>query len=342
MYTGFAHQRYEVASLPFIAFSGTGGEALSHTGAVVGGISHPDGSVSIAQWLKGELTDFGTPPGLPNRDFSRPRVFGVSNSGTIVGTIHTPAADLPSRAFTCDRGRYRILPLMDPTGLGGAAIGVNSRGDVVGYEHTSSNGTTAWLWSDDAYSRLPISGTSTVAFGINSAGTIIGNRTLGLLRRLLTGRFHHTGQRGYVLRRGTVQHLNGFAYAINDLGETVGGAISGGRAVATVFRNGISTFILDLPSAAVGINSAADVVGFYQPAGCDSRRLFIWSASCGAFDLTPDGYRFAQAAAINDHGQVLGFGETPDGERPYFLLTPDPNGVLAPKTLMSSGAAGAG
>src|SRR6185437_128924 len=261
MYAGFARQRYEVISLPFIPFSGTGGEALSNSGAVVGGISNSDGSVSLAEWFKGELTDLGAPPGLPSRDFNRPRVFGINDSGTIVGTLHTSAGDLPSRPFLYDRGRFRVLPLREATDLGGAAIGVNIRGEVVGYGNTSSNGTTAWLWSNDAYSSLPISGTNTVAFGINSSGTIIGNRTLGFLRRVLTGQFNCTGQRGYVLSRGTARHLSGFVYAINNLGEAAGGSTSGGESMAAVFRNGIPTLILNLPSAAVGINSVADVVG---------------------------------------------------------------------------------
>jgi probable HAF family extracellular repeat protein len=260
----------------------------------------------------------------------------MNGSGTIVGTIHTPAGDLPSRPFLYDSGRFTVLPLMDPTDLGGAAIGVNSRGEVVGYDHTSNNGTTAWLWSNGAYSGLPISGTNVVAFGINSSGTIIGNRTLGFLRRFLTGQLHCTGQRGYVMSRGTTRHLDGFVHAINDLGEAAGGATSGGKAMAAVFKNGVTRVFLNLPSAAVGINSVADVVGFYHPAGCNLRRLFIWSANSGAFDLTPDGYRSAQAAAINDRGHVLGFGEMVGGERPYFLLTPDPNGVLTPKPLMTA------
>lgn len=341
MYAGFALQRYDVTSLPFIPFSGTGGEALSHTGAVVGGMNNPDGSVSLAEWFKGGLTDLGTPPGLPSRDFNRPRVFGISRSGTIVGTLHTPAGDLPSRPFVCERERFTVLPLMHPTDLGGAAVGVNSQGEVVGYRHTAGNGTRAWRWSNGTYSSLPISGTNVVAFGINAGGVIVGNRTLGFLRRLLTGRLHCTGQRGYVLSQGAVVHLNGFVYAINDLGQAAGGSPSGGEAMAAVFKNGIATVIVNLPSAAVGINSVADAVGFYHPAGCDMRRLFIWSANSGAFDLTPDGYRSAQAAAINDHGQILGFGETTAGERPYFLLTPHPTGVLTPKPLITARPAGA-
>jgi probable HAF family extracellular repeat protein len=340
MYAGFALQRYDVTSLPFIPFSGTGGEALSSTGAVVGGIPNPDGSVSLAKWFKGALTDLGAPPGLPSRDFNKPRVFGINDSGTIVGTVHTSAGDLPSRAFLYDRGRFTILPLTDPTNLGGAAIGVNSRGDIVGLDHTPSNKERAWLWSHDAYSSLPVSGTSTAAFGINSDGTIIGNRTLGFVRRFLTGQLGSKGQRGYVLRHGTAQYLDGFVYAINDLGESAGGSIADDKAMAAVFKNGIATVILNLPSAAVGINSVADVVGFYHPAERSLRRLFIWNANSGVFDLTPCGYRSAQAAAINDRGQVLGFGETVTGEKPYFLLTPAPNGVLTPKALTSARPAG--
>jgi probable HAF family extracellular repeat protein len=336
MYAGFALQRYAVTSLPFIPFSDTGGEALSNTGAVVGGIPNPDGSVSLAQWFKGTLTELGAPPGVPSREFNRLRVFGINDSGMVVGTIHTSAGEVPSRSFVYDRGRFTVLPLVDAADLGGAAIGVNRRGEVVGFDRTSNNKTTAWLWSDDSYSSLPVSGSSTVAFGINSGGTIIGNRTLGRVRRILTAQFRRTGQRGYVLSHGTVQHLNGFVYAINDLGEAAGGTPSEAQAMAAVFKNGAVRVIVNLPSAAVGINSVADVVGFYQPSRADLRRLFIWNANSGGFDLTPDGYRSAQAAAINDSGQVLGFGETVSGEKPYFLLTPDPNGALIPKALAAT------
>jgi hypothetical protein len=52
--------------------------------------------------------------------------------------------------------------------------------------------------------------------------------------------------------------------------------------------------------------------------------------------LTPDGYRSAEAAAINDRGDILGFGETLSGKYEYFLLTPDPNGGLTQKALITA------
>jgi uncharacterized membrane protein len=330
---------YEVTPLPFfIPFSNAGGEALSNNGVVAGGVTHADGTVSLAQWCNGVLTELGAPPGLPNHAFNSPRIFGISNSGAIVGTVHTQAGDLPSRWFIYDGGRFNVLPLADPSDLGGAAIGINDRGEVVGYDRTASNNTAGWLWSKGSYYRLPVSGTNTVALGINSSGTIIGYRSLGFVRRLLTGQFRATGDRGYILSRDTTRYLTGIVYAINDFGEAVGASTADGMRVATVFRHGTETSILSLPSSAVGINSSGNVVGSYQPAGYDQRHLFIWNPDSGALDLTPDGYRGAEAAAINERGEILGFGETLSGKSQYFLLTPTPNGALTPKAITAPAA----
>jgi len=340
MSSGLSAERYDVVSLPFIPFSDTGGEALSDRGVVAGGIANPDGSVSLAAWSEGVLTDLGVPPGLPSPDFSKPRVFGINNAGTIVGTVHTSAGELPSRWFIHDGGRFTVLPLADATDRGGAAIGINDRGQVVGYNRTSSNRLRGWLWSAGAYSRLPVPGTNTAALGINASGTIIGNRSFRFMRRVLTGRFGYRGERGYVLSHGAPQYLTGFVYAINDAGEAAGGSTANGKPRATVFKNGSATVILGLPSYAVGINSSALVVGYYHAAGPNRRHLFAWSAHAGAFDLTPEGYASAEAAAVNDRGDVLGFGETLSGENKYFLLRPEPGGALAPKALTTEAALG--
>lgn len=66
-----AAERYAVTPLPFIPFSDTGGEALSSSGVVAGGIVNADGSVALAEWSNGALTRLGVPPGLPTHEFSR-------------------------------------------------------------------------------------------------------------------------------------------------------------------------------------------------------------------------------------------------------------------------------
>jgi probable HAF family extracellular repeat protein len=331
-------ERFRVTTLPF---TNPDSIALNNDGVVTGEIVNPDGSISLGKWSNGVLTNLGAPPGLPS-GFNRVRPFGINGSGTIVGGIHTHAGELPARAFVHRDSSYTVLPLLHPTDLGGVAIGINSRGQVVGFDRTSNQNTQAWLWSDGAYSRLSVSGTNTVAVGINSSGTIVGYRRVNFIRRLLTGQYRHSGQMGYVSGHGTTQYLNGPVHAINDLGVAAGASTppghvmrtrAKGEAMATVFKDGIATAIVSLPSAAFGVNSAGDVIGSYR-AGSGSR-AFIWSSKCGALDITPAGYRSAVAAAINNRGDVLGYGERESGSTQDFLLTPDPNGELMPKALSS-------
>ena len=330
--------RYRVTTLPF---TNPDTIALNNDGVVTGEIVNPDASVSLGKWSKGVLTDLGAPAGLPN-GFNRVRPFGINASGVIVGGVYTSAGELPARAFIHRDGSYTVLPLLHSTGLGGVAIGINDRGEVVGFDRTSNHNTQGWLWSDGSYSSLPVSGTNTVAVGINSSGTIVGYRSVNFIQRLLAGQFRRSGQMGYVLSHGTTQYLNGPVHAINDLGVAAGASTSPGRemttrwkgqAMATMFKDGVATWILNLPSAAFGINYAGDVIGSYR-AESDSR-AFTWNSKSGAFDITPPGYRSAVAAAINDRGDILGYGETVGGASQDFLLTPDPDGELIPKAVIS-------
>ncbi|MBV9724763.1 MAG: hypothetical protein JO299_06270 [Gammaproteobacteria bacterium] len=329
-------EHYDFTLLPFIPFSGTGGEALNNNDVVAGGIARSDGSVALAVWSDGVLTNLGIPPGLPTPDFDQPRVFGMNDCGTIVGTVHTRAGDLPSRCFIHQAGRFQVLPLADAADLGGAAIGINVRDQVVGYDHTPEKRVTGWLWSDGTYSRIPVAGKNTAALAINASGTIIGNRSLGFVRRVFSSRLRGSRELGYVLHAGRARYLSGFAYAINAAGVAVGGTISNGRARAALFEGSVGRVILDLPSSAVGINSSVEIVGWYEPLGEDRRHLFKWSANSGAVDLTPDGYHCAEAAAINDRGVVLGYGVTPEGKSTYFLLSPAANGAVTPRSVIGA------
>lgn len=248
---------------------------------------------------------------------------------------------MPARAFVHRDGSYTVLPLLHPTDLCGVAIGINNRGKVVGFDRASSHDAQGWVWADGAYSSLPVSGTNTVAVGINSTGTIVGYRRVNLIQRLLNGQYRRSGEMGYVVSDGKTHYLNGPVHAINDLGVAAGASAAHGattrlkgEVMATVFKDGIATSILSLPSAAFGINSAGDVIGSYRAES--GSRAFIWSSRLGAFDITPAGYRSAIAAAINNRGDVLGYGETTSGVPQDFLLNPDPNGELMPKAVSSS------
>ena len=329
-------ERYGVTTLPFTTPATI---ALNNDGVVTGGIINPDGSISLGKWSKGVLTNLGAPTGLPS-GFNRVRPFGINDSGAIVGAIYTSTGELPARAFVHRDDSYTVLPLLHPTDLGGVAIGINDRGEVVGFDRAANHSAQGWLWFAGAYSSLPVSGTNTVAVGINSSGTIVGYRRVNFVQRLLTGRPRRAGEMGYVLSHKTTHYVNGPVHAINDLGVAAGASTAPGRlmatrsksdAMATVFKDGVATSILSFPSAAFGINSAGDVIGSYRTGS--GSRAFVWSSMSGAFDITPAEYRSAVAAAINNRGDILGYGETASGAPQDFLLTPDPHGELMPKAV---------
>jgi hypothetical protein len=320
-------QSYDVTALPFTPAS----LALNDAGVVAGGIAEPGGSVSLAEWSQGVLTNLGAPTGLPGGlDIMQP--FGINNGGEIVGTIHGAQGGAPSVSFIYGQGGFTVLPLVNSTDIGAVATGINNGGQVVGYDvmSPSNGGLQPWLWYKDAYSSVPVAASYATALGINASGTIIGNR-------LVDGQ---SGERGYISGGGTTEYLTvGALNAINDAGVAVGVSSSTGTQpqTATVFKNGIATSILSVDSSAFGINSAGDVVGFYQPNGVNGPRVFLWDPHMGALDLTPGGYLFAAPLAINSSGEIVGYGQTTAGVYQDFLLTPDPHGVLTPKPIVPTG-----
>jgi hypothetical protein len=327
---------YGVTTLPFTIPDSL---ALNNDGVVTGAIVNPDGSISPGKWSKGVLTNLGGAPGL-HSGFNRVRPFGINDSGAIVGGIYTSAGEWPARAFVHRDGSYTVLPLLHPTDVGGVAIGINDRGEVAGFDRISDHNTQGWRWSDGVYTSLPVSGTNTVAVAINSSGTIVGYRKGNFIQRLLTGQFRRSGNMGFVMSHGAAQYFNGPVHAINALGVAAGASTSrhlmtprsNREATATVFKDGVASSVLSLPSAAFGINYAGNVIGSYRTGS--GSRAFIWSPRFGAFDITPAGYRSAVAAAINNRGDILGYGETASGASEGFLLTPNPNGEL-PKAVSS-------
>jgi probable HAF family extracellular repeat protein len=132
------------------------------------------------------------------------------------------------------------------------------------------------------------------------------------------------------------------AFAINSLGHVAGESFdklnisnaflyTPGVGLAALGGFGVSTHVL-------GMNDLDQIVGYGEGiAGVpDEQRAFIYNPGGGLVALTglipPDsGWILEQATAINNAGQIVGYGTNPQGNTDAFLLTPLPepaSGVL--------------
>jgi probable HAF family extracellular repeat protein len=148
-------------------------QAINAAGQVVGYLVTAGGEVHAFLWDKGVMTDLGTLGGT----FSIP--FAINPAGMLVGSRGTAAGEthpfLWSNGVTTDLGTLG--------GVFSTATGINPRGQVVGFselrEGVGPGGgaiTHAFVWADGVMTDLGAlaSGASSYAFGINTAGQIVG------------------------------------------------------------------------------------------------------------------------------------------------------------------------
>lgn len=219
---------------------------------------------------------------------------GINSAGQVVGTSST--SGLVFHAFRT-AANSPINPATDDLGtLGGTqsgALGINSAGQVVGDSFTSGGARHAFRTAANSAINPAtddlgtLGGTFSTAAGINSAGRVVGNSTTS----------------------GGVDHafLTAANSAINpatdDLG-TLGGSNSNG----------------------FGINSAGQVVGESQISGDADVHAFLFDAGA-ILDLNNliapgSGFTLIEAFAINDGGQIVGFGTDAAGNTHAFRLDP--------------------
>lgn len=244
----------------------------------------------------------------------------INDAGTITGTAYGTAA---GTAFTLSAtGQLKFLT--SPQGRSGTPSAINNRGEVVG-QTDGSSGTRAAYW--DANGTFRDLGTDlggfSAAYDINDNGDIVGLRG--------------TNYKGFVrLADSTIIDIvaPGKDYtsvmAINNSGMVVGSGTSFFLGIAEAFvwtaQSGLTTISLANGGAqqAYDVNDAGVVVGSgYTSAGSVA---FSWSASTGGVNLNDlidpsSGWQLQSAQAINEAGQIAGFGMF-EGSRRAFLLTP--------------------
>lgn len=280
----------------------------------------------------------------------------VNSSGQAAGWSLTPS--LLIQAMTSAGGAQANA--LDPANQG-QAFGINDAGHSVGIRFDEysqpvatqwlSDGTAVDLGAAQSYAmaineggaavgsqsghavRFTNSGSSDIrvdapwsaAYGINSGGEVTGTaqRSDGAFRAFVATAGDD------VTMLGTLGGRSSYGNAINDAGLIAGAASTvSGYLHAFLWSNGgmqdLGTLTGSANSSAYGINEHGQVVGYSQAAGGASHATLWQNGSLRDLNeliATDSGWLLVEARAVNDGGQIVGFGIF-NGEQRAFRLDP--------------------
>ncbi|MCX5671716.1 MAG: PEP-CTERM sorting domain-containing protein [Planctomycetota bacterium] len=319
---GEAAVKYTVTDLGTLGGTQSDAYDVNNAGQVVGYLLIPGGIQHAFLWQDGTMRDLGTLGG------ENSNAYAINDSGQVVGTADRSAFLWQEGVMTL-LGELPEVPSATPRLV--QATGINRYGQVVG-SVTVTVSSPAWdsflipvVWNNGVATEIfprslvfggPRFGATT---DINDHGDVVGVRSSG----------------GFLWRNGALidlgPALGGSALfgvpSINDVGQVVGFSylLSGGYQ-AFLWENGTTTRLALLPGGQGTL--ASDINNLGQIVGADgSHRAVLWEggAISDLNDLVPDdsGWTLRSAHAINDLGQIVGWGII-NGNDHAFLLTPVP------------------
>ena len=329
---------------------------VNAAGVVVGWVTLPGGTTEAFRWQNGTFLLLGWLPQGRNSV-----AMGINDAGVITGDSDTSTVD--PRAVVWTNGTAGSIKDLTKSQNGSNihAVDVNASGVIAGYFRRSSGGTRPWepmTWGPVYDGNFTLLGdppgadpavVNLIAQAINDAGTVAGwgsiNNTMGQRG------WRHDTTTGYDVLGLTnvVGAQNSYAYGINGGGDVVGyvsasiptptGFVIANRAFLAI--GDVMTDLGLLPGMtngqALGINAHREIVGVGSDDTSTVLRAFV-RLGAQLFDLNDmidpaSGWTLQQATAINESGQVVGFG-THLGQTRAFLLTP----IAGPGAVPDGGA----
>ena len=255
---------------------------------------------------------------------------GLNNAGQVVGWSQT-APGSAQRAFLYRAGVMQDIGTL--SGYNGAgATAINASGQIAGFASYLGE-TRALLYNNGIIQDLgTLGGASSTSRGLNDSGKVVG---WSYTSSGLTHAFSYTG--GILQDLGTLGGNSSVANAINNSDQIVGYAeTSAGQPRAFLYSAGV---MYDLRggdgSVAHGINDDGQIVGSADVSGVAHAFIFENGVALDLNQLIPanNGWTLEDAKAINNLGQIVGLGLSPDGSSEAFLLSPvaipEPGSLLA-------------
>ena len=298
------------------------GYGINEAGVVVGHLETPTFSVEAARW------DAGLPAFLDSLGAGGTLARAVNESGVAAGEAYDGLGGVHAVVWT----GTAVTDLGVLAGNYSTAFGINDLGEVAGEGQSATPFNHAIKWDGTSWIDLGVlsGGDSSHGRGINNAGQVVGDSEI-----------EPGGNAHAVIWTGTTPldlgTLPGDTYsngvAINQAGHAVGrslGRPGGGQ--FGFFWDGTSLTEIPMLDGGTfvevgGMNDLDQVVGRADQFGGAYQTAFLWEASTGQMTdlqtLLPSGSGWAlhQAFAINNAGQITGYG-VHDGVLRAFLMTP--------------------
>jgi probable HAF family extracellular repeat protein len=228
-----------------------------------------------------------------------------------------------SAAFA--QNRYQITRIPMAQGANSSALGINNKGEVVGYSFQGED-YRAFLYSSSDQSLTDVGslgGKINAACAISDAGQVTGysQDRNGNLLAFVYSRKQPIASLGTLDGASTSE-----AFGINNSGAVVGDSQSGNQSHRPVlFSNGSVQDLglggsneSDAFETAFAIDDAGQIVGRHS-AGNNAFHAFVFSNG-STTDLSTLGGANGEALAINKHGLVVGDSDTADGPAHAFVF----------------------
>lgn len=271
----------------------------------------------------------GKPPvSLEASSYVLQAAYGINGRGQAVGVGRCGGL---GNACLWDAGQLRNLGWLDYAVYDGQSqpLAINDSGVAVGWADAAPHGFDhAVLWRNGVATDLgTLGGLQSEALDIDNEGRVVGwSRTIRPDSSLPLNRHAFLWQNGAMTDLGLSTEEETIAYAINDSGQIVGRIGDIGATRAVLWDKGAMTLLPGSePSQAFGINNRGEVVGTYIPSGTTFHAA-LWrdGVRYDLNDLVGDPHLGLHwANAINDAGQIVGFGIwKSDAREVGFLLTP--------------------
>ncbi|WP_176442393.1 hypothetical protein [Noviherbaspirillum humi] len=297
--------------------------AFNDAGDVVGSVQLPGGVTHAFLYKNGRTTDLGTLGG------SYSAATGVNRAGHIFG--NSAGTDGARQAFILKERNMEPVALPFPVALS-VARGINDDGDLL-IEYvkrpnddperrcTSIPGCVLIIRQNET---IDLGNTFYQAVAMNNAGQVVGTQFSRNQKTLIWNKGAVTD---IGLLPGPAAPFSTVPLAMNNKGEVVGYSSSPPRPYLYsqgAIADAAARLGADIASLN-GINDGGGLIGAYRSGEGDSAFLYRDGKLIdlnGLAEVKQAGWSRLSATAINNAGQVIGYGINRDGMRRAFLLTP--------------------